>query len=63
MKTIQVCLGFAMVGHIIIIVSAVPPVIVQAQNALGCFIVGLVIFGTGSGGFKYVPFPSSLNSY
>lgn len=63
MKTIQISLAFAMVGHVIIIVSAVPPVLVQAQNALGCFIVGLIIFGLGSGGFKYLPLSTRLNSY
>lgn len=61
LKTIQVALAFALVGHIIIIVAALPPVIVHSSGALGCFTVGLIIFGMGSGGFKYVPHPFSLN--
>ncbi|PWY77400.1 MFS peptide transporter, putative [Aspergillus heteromorphus CBS 117.55] len=52
MRTIQVSIGFAMLGHIIIIISSIPPVIVHANSALACFCVGLVIFGIGVGGFK-----------
>ncbi|XRM41254.1 hypothetical protein ABZX51_004533 [Aspergillus tubingensis] len=52
MRTIQVSIGFAMLGHIIIIISSIPPVIVHANGALACFAVGLVIFGIGVGGFK-----------
>lgn len=53
LKTIQVSIAFAMVGHIILIVSALPSVIAHPHGALGCFAVGLVIFGVGVGGFKY----------
>lgn len=53
LTTIQVSIGFAMVGHIILIISALPPVIANPHGALGCFAVGLVIFGIGVGGFKY----------
>ncbi|PYH39769.1 putative MFS peptide transporter [Aspergillus neoniger CBS 115656] len=52
MRTIQVSIGFAMLGHIVIIISSIPPVIVHANGALACFAVGLVIFGIGVGGFK-----------
>ncbi|KAL5366368.1 putative MFS peptide transporter [Aspergillus floccosus] len=52
LKTIQVSIGFAMVGHIILIISALPPVIANPHGALGCFSIGLVIFGIGVGGFK-----------
>ncbi|EAU39068.1 conserved hypothetical protein [Aspergillus terreus NIH2624] len=52
LTTIQVSIGFAMVGHIILIISALPPVIANPHGALGCFAVGLVIFGIGVGGFK-----------
>lgn len=55
LKTIQTAIGFAMVGHIILIVSALPPVISNHPNgALGCFALGLIIFGIGTGGFKYL---------
>ncbi|EAW22638.1 putative MFS peptide transporter [Aspergillus fischeri NRRL 181] len=52
LKTIQVSIAFAMVGHIILIISALPSVIAHPHGALGCFAVGLVIFGVGVGGFK-----------
>ncbi|KAL4809415.1 POT family-domain-containing protein [Aspergillus unguis] len=51
-KTIQVSIAFAMVGHVLLIISALPPVIVHSDSALACFSVGLVIFGIGVGGFK-----------
>lgn len=41
-----------MVGHIILIISSIPPVIVNGPAALGCFSLGLVIMGLGTGGFK-----------
>ncbi|KAI9372714.1 MFS peptide transporter, putative [Aspergillus egyptiacus] len=52
LKTIQVSIAFAMVGHAAIIVSALPPVIQSPKGALTLFAVGLVIFGIGVGGFK-----------
>ncbi|QMW46574.1 hypothetical protein G4B11_010029 [Aspergillus flavus] len=53
LKTIQVAIAFAMVGHIVLIIASLPQVIVHPNGALGCFIVGLVLFGIGVGGFKY----------
>lgn len=41
-----------MVGHIILVISAIPPVIVKGSSALACFTIGLVIMGLGTGGFK-----------
>jgi len=52
LKTIQLSIVFAFLGHIILIISALPSVITHPQGALGCFSVGLVIFGIGVGGFK-----------
>ncbi|UDD63458.1 hypothetical protein AFCA_010723 [Aspergillus flavus] len=52
LKTIQVAIAFAMVGHIVLIIASLPQVIVHPNGALGCFIVGLVLFGIGVGGFK-----------
>lgn len=51
-KTIHVAIVLAMFGHIILIVSALPPVIANPQGALGCFSVGLIFFGIGVGFFK-----------
>ncbi|KAL4956726.1 POT family-domain-containing protein [Aspergillus filifer] len=52
LRTIQISISFAMLGHIILIVSALPSVIKHSDAALACFSIGLVIFGIGVGGFK-----------
>lgn len=41
-----------MVGHILLIISAIPDIIVHPNGAIACFTIGLVIFGIGAGGFK-----------
>ncbi|KAI1478685.1 hypothetical protein K445DRAFT_68644 [Daldinia sp. EC12] len=51
-KTINVAVVVALFGHIILIISALPPVIANPKGALGCFSVGLVFFGIGVGLFK-----------
>ncbi|KAI2616821.1 PTR2-domain-containing protein [Hypoxylon sp. NC1633] len=51
-KTIHVAVGIAMFGHIILIISALPPVISNPKGALGCFSLGLIFFGIGVGFFK-----------
>lgn len=50
--TIQYAIAAAIVGHIILVVSSLPTVMDNPQSALGCFAVGLVIMGIGTGGFK-----------
>jgi POT family proton-dependent oligopeptide transporter len=50
--TIQYANVVAIVGHLIIIMAAIPPVIVHPNAAMGVFAVGLVIMGIGTGGFK-----------
>lgn len=50
--TIQYANALAVIGHVILIISAIPPVIVKPQAAMGIFSVGLVIMGMGTGGFK-----------
>lgn len=50
--TIQYAIAIATVGHIIIIVAAIPSVMTNPQGALGCFMVGLLFFGAGVGWFK-----------
>lgn len=52
LKTIQVAIALAMIGHIIIIVSSIPSVISNSNGALGCLALGIVFFGAGVGGFK-----------
>jgi len=51
-KTIQVSCLVALVGHVILIISAIPPVIVNPNGAIACFAIGIVIMGVGVGGFK-----------
>ncbi|KAK0717745.1 MFS peptide transporter-like protein Ptr2 [Lasiosphaeria miniovina] len=50
--TIQYSIVFALVGHVILILSAIPPVIVHPTASVAVFAVGLVIMGIGTGGFK-----------
>jgi POT family proton-dependent oligopeptide transporter len=51
-KTISFALAIAIVGHIILVISAIPPVITKPSSSLGVFIVGLIIMGVGTGTFK-----------
>lgn len=51
-RTIHYAIWIAMVGHIIIIVSAIPSVIQNPNGAVGAFAVGLIFFGIGVGFFK-----------
>ncbi|KAG5291601.1 oligopeptide transporter [Histoplasma ohiense] len=51
-NTIMYSIGIALVGHTILIISAIPPVLKKPNSAIGCFAVGLVIMGIGTGGFK-----------
>ncbi|EAW13600.1 putative MFS peptide transporter [Aspergillus clavatus NRRL 1] len=51
-RTIMFSIAAALLGHLILIVSALPPVISNPNGAIGCFAVGLIIMGVGTGGFK-----------
>ena len=51
-KTIMVAIGIAIVGHVILVISAIPQVIVHPGGSIACFSIGLVIMGVGVGGFK-----------
>ncbi|KAJ2985844.1 hypothetical protein NUW58_g5319 [Xylaria curta] len=51
-KTIHVAIVIATFGHIILIISALPPVIRNPDAALGIFSLGLIFFGIGVGFFK-----------
>lgn len=51
-KTICYALAIAIVGHIILVMSAIPPVIVHQKNSFATFIIGLIIMGVGTGTFK-----------
>ncbi|KAK8104424.1 peptide transporter PTR2-A [Apiospora kogelbergensis] len=50
--TIQYSNMVAIVGHIILVMSAIPAVIVYPNVSIALFAVGIVIMGIGTGGFK-----------
>ncbi|KAI0441253.1 POT family protein [Xylaria telfairii] len=51
-KTIHVAIVVATFGHLILIISALPPVIKKPDASLGVFSLGLILFGIGVGFFK-----------
>lgn len=51
-KTICISIAVAIVGHIILVISSIPPVITKPDAAMGVFIIGLLTMGLGTGGFK-----------
>jgi len=51
-KTVCIAVGIALVGHVLLIVAAVPGVIENPDSSLACFILGLIIMGLGTGFFK-----------
>jgi len=51
-KTIQYSIGIGLIGHTILLMSAIPPVIVHPNAAIALFAIGIVIMGVGTGGFK-----------
>ncbi|KAI8932552.1 hypothetical protein NX059_010727 [Plenodomus lindquistii] len=51
-KTIQYSNLLAVIGHIVLIMSAIPAVIVKPKASIAVFAVGIVIMGLGTGGFK-----------
>ena len=50
--TIQIAIGIAVVGHVLIVIASIPALIQHPNGAIGLFAVGLIIFGVGVGGFK-----------
>ncbi|RMJ27484.1 peptide transporter [Aspergillus sp. HF37] len=51
-RTIMWSIVIALVGHTVLIISAIPPVIDNPNGSIACFAVGIVIMGMGTGGFK-----------
>lgn len=51
-RTIMSAIACALIGHIILIISAIPKVIDSPNGAIACFSIGLIIMGVGTGGFK-----------
>ncbi|KAI6707946.1 oligopeptide transporter [Diplocarpon mali] len=53
-KTIQVACAVALVGHLVLILSAIPPIIIHPNASIACFTIGLIIMGVGVGGTETV---------
>ncbi|KAI0789000.1 PTR2-domain-containing protein [Irpex lacteus] len=51
-NAICVSVAIALVGHVLLIVSAVPTVIEHPHGSLACFVIAILVMGTGTGGFK-----------
>lgn len=51
-NTICISVAIAIVGHIILVISAVPSILGHGQGSLACFLIGVIIMGVGTGGFK-----------
>ncbi|KAJ5114281.1 oligopeptide transporter [Penicillium alfredii] len=51
-RTIMWAIGAALIGHVVMVVSAIPSVISHPNGSIACFSIGLVIMGVGTGGFK-----------
>ncbi|KAI9149221.1 putative peptide transporter ptr2 [Paramyrothecium foliicola] len=51
-KTISVSLGIDIIGHIILILAAIPPVIANKDGSVACLILAILVIGFGTGGFK-----------
>lgn len=51
-RTIMFSIAAALLGHTILIISAIPSVISHSNGSIACFSLGLIIMGVGTGGFK-----------
>lgn len=52
-KTINIALGVAIIGHIILTLAGVPAIIKNGTGgSLACLIIGIFIIGIGGGAFK-----------
>lgn len=51
-RTICWALVIGIVGHVVLIVAALPPVIKNPPGAMAAFIIGIITMGVGTGGFK-----------
>ena len=51
-NTVCYAIVVALIGHVLLIISALPEVITKPHSALACFIIAVVVMGAGTGGFK-----------
>jgi POT family proton-dependent oligopeptide transporter len=47
-----VSIAIAIIGHIVLVISAIPPVITHQTACYAVFMLGVIIMGFGTGGFK-----------
>lgn len=50
--TIGYALGVDILGHILLIIAALPPVMDNPNGAMASFVLGILLMGVGTGGFK-----------
>ena len=51
-KAIAVSVGIVLVGHIVLIISSIPPIIASPKGALAALSLAIIIIGLGTGSFK-----------
>ncbi|KAK5312834.1 hypothetical protein LTR93_011182 [Exophiala xenobiotica] len=51
-KTICISIAIANIGHVILVLSSIPPIITHQTACYALFMIGLIIMGFGTGGFK-----------
>ncbi|KAH9468116.1 hypothetical protein Pst134EA_011737 [Puccinia striiformis f. sp. tritici] len=51
-NTIIISIFIALIGHTLLVISAIPTVIVHPSGSTACFLVAIIIMGIGTGGFK-----------
>ncbi|ORY61177.1 proton-dependent oligopeptide transporter family, partial [Leucosporidium creatinivorum] len=51
-KTICWAVVIALVGHVLLTVSAIPSLVANPNRSLACFVIAIVVMGVGTGGFK-----------
>ncbi|KZV72659.1 PTR2-domain-containing protein [Peniophora sp. CONT] len=51
-KTIMYAISICLIGHILLIVAALPTVITKPDTSIGVLALGMIIMGLGTGGFK-----------
>lgn len=51
-KTIAFALAIDLVGYVVLVISAIPPVIKNPNGSIAVFIIGIITMGFGTGGFK-----------
>ncbi|KAG0142781.1 hypothetical protein CROQUDRAFT_662105 [Cronartium quercuum f. sp. fusiforme G11] len=51
-NTIIISVIIALIGHLLLVVCALPSIIVKPNSSLACFLCAIIIMGIGTGGFK-----------